>query len=45
VCALGDNVKAAQAKHMRAVARIHWNGEHHRSDIAIGPVQREAQVR
>jgi phosphoribosylamine--glycine ligase len=33
VTALGDDLAAARTRAYRAVARIRWNGEHHRSDI------------
>ncbi len=43
VCALGDNVLAAQRRAYEAVARIHWNGEHHRRDIGFRAIAREVR--
>jgi phosphoribosylamine--glycine ligase len=43
VCALGDSVRAAQRRAYEAVARIHWNGEHHRRDIGFRAIEREVR--
>ncbi|HUP92926.1 MAG TPA: phosphoribosylamine--glycine ligase [Solimonas sp.] len=41
VAAQGDTVRAAQAAAYAAVARIHWDGEHHRGDIGYRAIARE----
>ena len=41
VCALGDNVTAAQAEAYRTCRRIHWDGAFTRSDIGQKAVDRE----
>lgn len=40
VCALGDDIAAAQRRAYAAVDKIHWRGEFHRSDIGWRAVQR-----
>jgi phosphoribosylamine--glycine ligase len=41
VCALGDNVAAAQHDAYDAVAKISWDGEFHRTDIGWRAIERE----
>jgi len=41
VCALGDNVAAAQHEAYDAVAKISWDGEFHRTDIGWRAIERE----
>lgn len=40
VTALGTDLGAARATAYRAVDRIRWEGEHHRTDVALDAVQR-----
>jgi phosphoribosylamine--glycine ligase len=40
-CALGDTVGQAQKNAYALVGSIHWNGEHHRSDIGFRAIARE----
>ena len=44
VCALGENVTAAQAEAYRACEKIHWDGAFTRSDIGQKAVDREQGV-
>jgi len=40
VTAIGRDLAAARDRAYEAVARIRWNGEHHRSDIAADAIAR-----
>jgi phosphoribosylamine--glycine ligase len=40
VTSLGADIAAAREKSYAAVAAIHWDNEHHRSDIALDAVER-----
>ncbi len=40
VTALGRDLDTARRKAYKAVGKIHWSDEHHRSDIALDAVQR-----
>jgi phosphoribosylamine--glycine ligase len=42
VTALGHDLAAARDRAYRAVGSIHWDGEHHRSDIALDAVEQLA---
>ena len=41
VCALGDDIQAAQERAYQAVARISWHGEFHRHDIGWRAIGRD----
>ncbi len=43
VTGIGRDLAAARERAYEAVARIHWDGEHHRHDIALDAVERLAQ--
>jgi phosphoribosylamine--glycine ligase len=45
VTALGADLAAARDRAYRAVERIHWDGEHHRRDIALDAVREPARGR
>jgi phosphoribosylamine--glycine ligase len=44
VTALGEDLEAARDLAYRAVGGIHWDGEHHRTDIALDAVGRGAEA-
>jgi phosphoribosylamine--glycine ligase len=43
VTALGRDLEAARDRAYEAVQRIRWDGEHHRTDIALDALRQHAE--